>query len=356
MRRKHEENTESRPARKRRRSRGEKKGISLPFATSANPKLEFVKTFLAFFVVVTIVMMPVRFGLAKVGEVRIFGGSESIMGELDYLVDQNSPFYEQYANQQRVNVLVLGDNDGLTDTIMLASYDMENQKLDVISVPRDTYYPRKDHKGAAAQKINSIYGSDGAVGTAKAVSEVLMGIPINYYAVIEFSDVEKIVDQIGGVPMDIPFTMKYDDPYDKPPLHIYIEKGQQTLDGKKAVQFLRFRKGYPDQDIGRVRAQQTFIKSAVKQAIGPNLVGTVKLGLQEIDSDITLGMATKIATKALGLDAENMNTYMAPGAAKTVNGASYWFVDTAATGELLEEIYNQSEEASKSGGTQETEE
>lgn len=304
-----------------------------------NNKKQFAKFFLISFVIFTVALMPVRFTLGKVGEVRIFGGNESLMKDMDYIVDKSGPYYGMFSKSERVNILVLGDNDGLTDTIMLASYDMKNQKLDVISVPRDTYYPRKHYKGAAAQKINAVYGSEGVIGTAKAVSDTLLGIPINYYAVIEFSDVEKIVDKIGGVPMDIPFTMKYDDPYDKPPLHIYIVKGQQTLDGKKAVQFLRYRHGYPEGDIGRVKAQQQFIQSALKQAIGPELPGVVKLGLKEIDSDITLGMATKIATKAINLDTKNMTTYLTPGGPKTVNGASYWFADTAKIGEMVEKIY-----------------
>lgn len=310
-----------------------------------NNKKQFALFFLISFVIFTIALMPVRFTLGKVGEVRIFGGNESIMKDMDYIVDESGPYYELFSKSNRVNILILGDNDGLTDTIMLASYDMKNQKVDVISIPRDTYYARSDYKGAAAQKINAVYGSEGVIGTAKAVSDTLLGIPINYYAIIEFSDVEKIVDKIGGVPMNIPFTMKYDDPYDKPPLHIYIEKGQQTLNGKKSVQFLRYRHGYPEGDIGRVKAQQQFIQSAVKQAIGPELPSVVKLGLQEIDSDITLGMATKIATKAIGLDAENMSTYLTPGGPKTVNGASYWFADTTKVGEMIEQIYSPPSEA-----------
>lgn len=312
-------------------------------------KKQFVRVFVIFFVIFIIALVPVHFAFEKVREVRIFGGSESIMNDMDYMVDKSGPYYELFSKSERVNLLILGDNDRLTDTIMLASYDMENQRVDVISIPRDTYYARQDYKSAAAQKINAIYGSEGVVATAKAVSDTLLGIPINYYAVIEFSDVEKIVDEIGGVPMDIPNIrnkggMYYTDPKDKPPLKIAIPQGNQILDGEHAVQFLRFRKGYVEGDIGRVKAQQEFIKSAVKQAIGPSFPDVVKTGLEEIDSDITLGMAIKIATKAIGLDAENMSTYLIPGGPKNVNGASYWFVDTVKVGQMIEEIYTTSVE------------
>ena len=68
------------------------------------------------------------------------------------------------------------------------------------------------------------------VGLANAVSETLCGIPINYYAVVDYDSVRTIVDGIGGVPIDVPMAMNYDDPYDKPPLHIRIPAGEQVLD------------------------------------------------------------------------------------------------------------------------------
>jgi hypothetical protein len=70
-----------------------------------------------------------------------------------------------------------------------------------------------------------------------------MGMPIHYYVVVDYDAVKKVVNSMGGVPMDIPFHMYYSDPYDKPPLSIDIPKGHQVLNGDKAVEFLRFRKG-----------------------------------------------------------------------------------------------------------------
>ena len=97
------------------------------------------------------------------------------------------------------------------------------------------------------------------------MSDLLLGMPIHYYAMVDYDGVSTIVDSMGGIPMDIPFRMRYNDPYDKPPLHIDIPEGQQILDGEHAVQFLRYRHGYPEGDIGRVKAQQAFMKAAFKQ-------------------------------------------------------------------------------------------
>jgi len=299
----------------------------------------FGKKFLIYFVILTIVLIPVNIGINKLGGVRIFSGTENILRDMNYIVNPDSPFYEAFSNSKRVNILVLGVNDGLTDTIMLASYDIKSQKIDIISIPRDTYYYRAG-KGAASQKVNAIYSKNGAVGTAEAVSELLLGIPINYYVTVRYDAVEAVVDAMGGVPMDIPFTMKYDDPYDKPPLHIYIEKGQQTLDGKQAVQYLRYRKGYSQGDIGRVGAQQEFVKAAFKQALGADLLNVIKVTLSNVDSDLTLSMALTLGKNALGLESDDLETYLTPGKSGTNNGASYWYVNQQETGEMIEQIYN----------------
>jgi LCP family protein required for cell wall assembly len=250
-----------------------------------------------------------------------------------------------------VNILMLGVNDGMTDTIMLGSYDLDAKHVDVNSIPRDTYYPREDARSAAERKINSIYSVKKAVGTAAAVSDLLMGMPINYYVVVDYDVVKKVVDSMGGVPMNITFHMHYNDPYDKPPLKIDIPEGYQVLDGETAVKFLRFRKGsngypgYPEGDIGRIKAQQEFVKSAFRQALGFSLPKVVKTTLDNVDSDLPLGMATKLATNAVGLDGEDMRTVMIPGEAGTKDGLSYWFPDEDGVEEMLTEIYNLEPEA-----------
>lgn len=306
----------------------------------------FLKTFIAGFLIFTILLVPIQWGLSLVGNVRVFSGTESLKEDMPYLVDQDSPFFEAFKNTNRVNILMIGVNDGMTDTLMLGSYDLDNQHVDVISVPRDTYYPREGVSSTAAKKINSIYHSDKAVGTATAVSDILMGMPINYYVVVDYDVVRKVVDSMGGVPMDITFHMHYNDPYDTPPLKIDIPEGYQILDGDTAVEFLRFRKGsngypgYPEGDIGRIKAQQQFVKSAFRQALGFSLPKVVKTTLDNVDSDLPLGMATKLAAKAVGLDGEDMETQMIPGESGTKDGLSFWFPDEDGIEEMLTQIYN----------------
>lgn len=303
-------------------------------AAKVKPSRErsFLQTFLLFFLAFTLVITGGFYLINTVGDVAIFGDDNPELAiELDTLVDPDSPFYDAFTNSNRVNILCLGVNSNMADTIMLVSFDMDQKHVDVISVPRDTYYYRNGYSNPAAHKINAVMPKEGAVGMAKAVSKTLLDIPINYYAVIEYDGIKHIVDSMGGVPMDIKNDMKYKDPYDKPPLVIDIKKGFQTLDGEHSVQFLRYRSGYADADIGRIAAQQLFVKAAFKQALGKDLLKVIKKGLEEVDSDLKIKTVASIATKAIGMTEADMTTYTMP---HTLYNQAPWYV--IADGEGIE--------------------
>lgn len=298
----------------------------------------FIKFFLIFLVLFTLIMIPIS---KAVSGINIFetGDVDSIEEEMQTLVTPDSPFYEAFTTANRLNMLMVGVNDNMTDTIMLVSWDMDKNKVDVISVPRDTYYEREGYTSGAQKKINSIYAAEGIVGTANAVSDVLCGIPINYYAIVDYDAVKTIVDGIGGVTIDVPQSMHYVDPYAKPPLKIDIPAGTQTLDGAHAVQYLRYRHGYKNGDIGRVEAQQKFVRAAFKQAINHGIFDSVKLITSNVQSDLTVGAASKYALSALGLEGDSIKTYTEPGEGKYIGEVSYYVQDKAATQEMMGQIY-----------------
>ena len=343
------------------RNREPKQNAAAQTYKKGNSFSVFLKFFFMWLLVFTLIMIPVRMSFAKVGQTRIFAGTENLMESMDYVVDPNSPFFEEFKDSQRVNVLLIGLNDELSDVIMLGSYDMENQHVDVISMPRDTYYDRPEANSPATRKINAIYRNGTAVGTAEAVSDILMGIPIHYYAVISYDGIGNIVDSIGGVPMDIAFHMHYEDPTDKPPLYIDFPKGPTVLDSSNVQEFLRFRKGspgyagYPEGDIGRIKAHQEFLKSAFRESLGLGLPKVAKTIMQNVESDLDLKMALKITKKAAGLSSEDIETYLTPGDDSTVDGASYWFVDEDEIETMLREIYSigQEPEDSQDAGNDE---
>ncbi|MDR1027932.1 MAG: LCP family protein [Clostridiales Family XIII bacterium] len=299
-------------------------------------KKSFGKVFLPVFLILLIVFTIGMFVVDKYGIFGLFGGD--LMEDISPIAGGDSDFAKKYKDSKRVNVLLLGHNQELTDTIMLGSFDTELKRVDVISVPRDTYYERSDYSGAAYQKINSIYKTEGVEAMATAVSNVLNGVPIHFYDIIGDEGVAHIVDAMGGVEIDVPMDMQYTDEGQN--LYIDLKQGVQTLNGDQAVQFLRFRKDYPTGDIGRVEAQQRFIKEAFKQSIGFGFPKVAQTAMEEVETNMKLKMAVRIASNAVGMTAENIETHMTPGESSTFNDASYYLVDAERTAAMMEMIYS----------------
>ena len=250
-------------------------------------------------------------------------------------------------NSKRVNFIVLGLEGPRSDMMMFMSFDPDKKTLDGISIPRDTYLVREGYPRSDQKKINAAYGAHGAKGVKTVISSLLHDVPVDYYVTLTYKGVGAIVDSIGGVPVYIPKVMKYDDPYDDPPLHIYFEPGNHVLNGKKSIEFLRYRK--PNQgsgaldrngDVGRIQAQQEFMKSAMKKVLGPKLPNAVTTAFKHVKTDIPLQDAMKYATSAVGLKMDNININVLPGEAEYKGGVSYFFHDSKALKDLLIQIYS----------------
>jgi LCP family protein required for cell wall assembly len=249
-----------------------------------------------------------------------------------------------FKDSKRINILLFGntinkgETYGLTDTIILGSFDPDTKKFDVVSVPRDTYYERNDYAYGGYLKINSVMETEGVKTAAESVHDVLQGVQINYYAVINYDGVAEIVDSIGGVPMDVPFNMHYTDA--KQNLYINLKKGEQTLDGAHAIQFLRYRHGYRNGDIGRVEAQQKFIKAAVKESMGLNLPKVAQTVMENVDSDLDLRAILYLASRASGMSEDDLNAHMLPGTSGSVSGLSFWVpADSDEVIAMMREVY-----------------
>ena len=205
------------------------------------------------------------------------------------------------------NVLVVGtDKVGLnTDTIMVMSLDSINDRANVMSIPRDTMSNVK----RSVKKINAAYAigaknGKGNIDNLKKEVSYLLGFEVDNYVVVNLGAFEEIIDAIGGVTIDVPRNMNYDDPYQD--LHIHLEKGVQTLSGKEAIGFVRYRSGYAEGDIGRVKAQQLFIEATAKQLASPStltkLPKLAEIVLRNMDTDLTNGEILWFAKEAMAID------------------------------------------------------
>lgn len=234
--------------------------------------------------------------------------------------DPNATPFENAKNKSKgikINVLIVGLEHVRTDSIMVASFDRDTKEVNIYSVPRDTLYDR-GFVNVSNNKINAIYQADGILGLKKAVEEIL-DIPINRWVTIDYDAVVKGVDALGGVEMDIPFHMKYTDPADN--LYINIPAGsKRLLDGKNSLHFLRFRKGdpgyegYVDGDIGRTKAQQAFVKAAIKKILSLKIANFINEVYPYVKTDFSITELIALATEAKGFTMDKLSTETLPGA------------------------------------------
>ena len=226
-------------------------------------------------------------------------------------------------------VLILGRDTGgggNTDTMLLASYDVTNQKATVMSIPRDTMV----NVSWDLKKINSVYnmyggGEKGIQHLYKEIAQ-LVGFEPDYQVVVEWEAVGEIVDAMGGVYFDVPRNMNYDDPTQD--LHIHINKGYQLLNGEQAMGVIRYRHdnrvngktlGYPDGDIGRIATQQAFLKAVVEQLLQvknfTKINQFVKVFQDNVETDMSFTDILWFAQQAVfgGLSVENVNFVTMPG-------------------------------------------
>lgn len=211
------------------------------------------------------------------------------------------------------------DKEGTnTDTIMVVSYDVTNQKLNLMSIPRDTMV----NVGWDIKKINSVYGMRGINGFRKQIAK-LIGFTPDYYVKIDLQAFVDVVDLIGGVEFNVPIPMHYHDPYQN--LSIDLDPGLQTLNGEQAMGLVRFRKsdrgkggaitGYDD--TGRVQTQQAFLREmfnkCVKLTNWTKIKSYVEIFEKNVESDLTLGNMLWFARQAMSLSEDGFMTVTAPG-------------------------------------------
>ena len=229
-------------------------------------------------------------------------------------------------------VLILGRDTGgggNTDTILLASYDVTNQKATVMSIPRDTMV----NVPWDIKRINSVYnyyggGEKGLQHLYKEIAQ-LVGFEPDFQVVVEWDAVGAIVDAIGGVYFDVPLDMNYEDPYQD--LVIHQAKGYRLLSGDDAMQVLRYRhdnrrngvtKGYPDGDLGRIKTQQAFLKAMVEQVLKPkNMTKAgplIEVFKKNVETDLSFQNILWFAQSAVlgGLKMENVNFLTMPNVGK----------------------------------------
>lgn len=236
-----------------------------------------------------------------------------------------------------INVLFMGIDDARSDFMMIARYNKEDDKVAMISIPRDTRVEISNH---GYDKINSAVAKKGGIPLAMDTVSKLLGIPIHYYVELSFKGMENIIDIIGGVEINVARDMYYPDSTQD--LYINIKKGKQILNGKDSVDFVRYRSGYIDQDLGRIQAQQYFIKEFIKTITSPKMIPKAFNILQAMSQYVKTNMDEKeiayYALKLKDLKMNNIKMYTLPGEALYINKISYYVYDEQKLREMSVEI------------------
>lgn len=244
---------------------------------------------------------------------------------------------------------------GATDTMILVTYDTRGQRINAISLLRDTMV-NTSGKSGGQKRLNVVFARNmggrslpekeqirnGMTALKQEVSR-LTGIYPDFYVLVEWEAIGNLVDAIDGVEFEVPFDMDYDDPIQD--LHIHQKKGYRLLDGEDAMEVIRFRKsnkGDPNfislGDSGRTQIQRDFLAAVLKKCLTPDILLKVpaltQIFMDNVDTDLTVGNILAFAQLAVGMDAENdVNFVSMPCTLVSYGGAS---LATANQDELLE--------------------
>jgi len=254
--------------------------------------------------------------LPGIAEIKEFAGSDGPIGANALA---RTP-------DDRINILLLGvggeghDGGNLTDTIILASFDTEEKKFAMLSIPRDLAYPIGNSQFRKINTVHALYEvnnpGEGATKTAEALSK-LLAVRIDHVVRIDFNGFAKFIDALGGI--DIEIERSFTDNSYPAPNHKYqtitFKKGPAHLDGDNALKYVRSRHGTNGEgsDFARSRRQQIVIHAIRDKLLSmgtlanpkklSELYGVVSDNLQ---SDLSAWDMISLAPEATKLDKQKI--------------------------------------------------
>ncbi|MDO5713888.1 MAG: LCP family protein [Tissierellia bacterium] len=266
------------------------------------------------------------------------------------------PRVNAFDGDNPLHILVLGidrtktteldkdDNPSRTDTMMLFTIDPVGKSAQLLSIPRDSYVYVPGH---GMTKINHAFAY-GEYPLTKKTVEQFLDIDIDFYAIVDYDAVRELTTTVGGVEVYMPVDYKYSDPSVIPPLEIDFHKGYHLVEGDDAVRFLRIRKAFDDQDIGRIGQQQKFLMSLLKKMKRPGMIlklpQLIDIVQNYVDTDLTYGQIADLAYFGLSMDLNNIHTEVLQGGGKRIGEQDYWMVDKWMARKLIKDFLKTSRE------------
>lgn len=272
------------------------------------------------------------------------------------------PTNEPWTGTGRVNILLMGIDRrpgeafiSRTDTIMVISINPATESVSILSVPRDLYAAIP---GRGQDRINTafVYGAQGnnpigGAALAMQTVEYNLGVPIHHYALVDFSAVTNGVNALGGIDLNVPYTINdptYPDMnYGHDPL--YIPAGLHHMDGEMVLKYARTRHG--DSDIHRAQRQQQVVLAVRQKALAlgvGELIKRAPILYQQLErgimTDLSLDQLIRLAQLLSDVPTENIRNevlgFEYVSSYRTPQGASVLVLNHQMAAPLIESLFN----------------
>lgn len=246
------------------------------------------------------------------------------------LQTSNAPAAASWDGKSRINILLLGldyteeraikePGPNMSDTMILVTIDPMTKTLGALSIRRDMWVNVPGHD---YNKINKAYWwgevdnlpGVGGPGLAMKTVEEFLGVPINFYARVDFNTFVRLVDEVGGVPINITERMLIDPFHTGSPF--WLEPGFELMPGNYLLEYARNR-STSGGDIDRGRRQMEVVTSLFQKIVSknmmPQLISRAPALYQElsagVQTNMTLGQAIQLGLLFVQIPQSNFKTY-----------------------------------------------
>lgn len=252
---------------------------------------------------------------------------------------------------ETVAVFGLDKGEMRTDVIFIVEFDSTTNTIELLSIPRDTKVTWDEEMKNKLEIIKSSGGIKNrgwvckinelpvySYSKSRSIGENIEDFTIYYlekltnksiddYIIVNIDAFKATIDAIGGVDIDVPKRMYYTDKSQG--LYIDLQPGMQHLDGDKAEQLVRYRKGYPEGDVGRIKTQQILIDAVIDKITNPSIIFKIPELLsimnKYIETSIDISDYPKYLPYLFNFDNNNLKMETLPGEGRYENGISYFF-------------------------------
>lgn len=299
---------------------------------------------------------------------RLITGIQAGLQDPHHADEQLPVHREPLAPDEPLHILVLGVDEGLvegggrvaegarrSDANLLLTIDKLTGHVGLLWIPRDMYV--EVPQAAIAEltalrgrnpvrenptKMGHVHAFGGPMLAMATVSDTL-GVPVKRFVRLDFKGFERLIDLLGGVEIHVEQPMIDQDPYQD--LYINIPAGRQTLNGRQALHYVRYR-GDDKGDIPRIGRQQQFVKALAEQVLRLNMLTRLPDLVDELTASVTTDLSTaelldllrQAAARRDDWTGDRLVTGMVPGKPAYINGVSYWQMDDDELEKELEQV------------------